>query len=82
LPYNSALIFFYDDFCLPLRARQTRKRNWPMTLFLTARVSFWTLFNEAVLHLTYFNAIFLDVDLLESVSNSAWLGAIAYLSGQ
>jgi hypothetical protein len=46
------------------------------------RVSFWTLFNEAVLHLTYFNAIFLDVDLLASVSNSAWIDAIAYLSSQ
>jgi hypothetical protein len=53
-PYLISLIVLYTDFERQIRERSTRKRDWPEIAFFTARILFWWIFVEWMLHYFYF----------------------------
>lgn len=61
LPYLVSLIVLYPDFERQLEERSKRQRHWKEIIKFAARITFWWLFVEFMLHFMYFEAIFKDV---------------------
>uniref|UniRef100_A0A914WJF1 Protein-cysteine N-palmitoyltransferase Rasp n=1 Tax=Plectus sambesii TaxID=2011161 RepID=A0A914WJF1_9BILA len=61
LPYLVSLIVLYSDFERQLQERPKKERNWKDIIKFAARITFWWLFIEFMLHFMYFEAIFKDV---------------------
>lgn len=82
LPYSSVLIVPYKEYC---RQENVRREKTTVDLlyvfFLSLRVTFWTLFNDFLLHFFFMNSMIIDERYLNTV-DPATLSSIGYVAGQ
>lgn len=62
LPYMISLVVPYSDFEKQMKERHIISRNWKKTFFLAARIAFWWLIIEIMLHYLYFESMLYDLE--------------------
>lgn len=67
-PYTISLIVLYEDFKHDMEVvRPTRNREWARILRAAVSLIVWAVVTDVILHFAYFNAMLLDVGVLNLV---------------
>jgi hypothetical protein len=73
MPYMVSIIVRYSDFRTQLRDRTQRRREWRSIALFAARIAFWWLFIEFMLHFFYFEAVLRDLKYAYSLTEDRFV---------